>query len=123
MMLGYVVGYSANEGNSDVVFALITGHGVLELSIICVAAMAGMRMGMALVNPGLRSRGLALRREAVAAVEIVIGTVPWFILAGLIEGFFTPAGFGPVWAGIVGFTVGGIYWALIIWRGRTRTRT
>ncbi len=123
MMLGYVVGYSANQGNSDVVFALITGHGILELSVIAVTAMAGMRMGMALVNPGLRSRGLALRREAVAAVEIVIGTIPWFVLAGLIEGFFTPAGFGPIWAGIVGFTVGGIYWVLIIWRGRIRTRT
>jgi uncharacterized membrane protein SpoIIM required for sporulation len=123
MLLGFVVGLAVSKGNGDVVFALISAHGVLELSIIAVTAMAGLRLGMALVRPGLTSRARALRREAVAAVEIVIGTIPWFVLAGLIEGFFTPAGFGPMWSGIVGFSVGAIYWALVFWRGRTRART
>jgi uncharacterized membrane protein SpoIIM required for sporulation len=122
-MLGFVVGMAVTKGQGDVVTALIAGHGVLELSVIAVSAMAGMRMGVALIKPGLRTRGQALRREAVAAVEIVVGTIPWFVLAGLIEGFFTPAGFGPTAALIVGVAVGAVYWVLVFWRGRTRTRT
>ena len=51
------------------------------------------------------------------AVEVVLGTMPFFVLAGLIEGFFTPAGFGPVWAGVVGTFFGGAYWLLLWWRG------
>ena len=117
-LLGMVAGISTTQGHGDVAFALIYGHGVLELTVIAVSSAAGMRMGWALVNPGLRSRGRALREESLEAVEIVLGTIPFFVLAGLIEGFFTPAGFGPVWAGVVGTVVGGGYWLLLAMRGR-----
>lgn len=122
-LLGVVAGLATSAGHGDVAFTLIVAHGVLELSIIIVAAMAGMRMGWALVDPGLRTRGAALREEALAAIEIVIGTLPLFILAGLIEGFFTPAGFGPVWAGVVGVFFGACYWALVFILGRDRATT
>lgn len=122
-LLGVVAGLATTAGHGDVAFTLVVAHGVLELSIIVVAATAGMRMGWALIDPGLRTRGAALREEALAAIEIVIGTVPLFILAGLIEGFFTPAGFGPVWAGAVGLFFGGGYWALVWILGRDRAAT
>lgn len=118
-LLGMVAGISTTQGHGDVAFTLIYAHGFLELSIIAVAAAAGMRMGWAIVDPGLLPRRLALRDASVKAVEVVAGTVPFFVLAGLIEGFFTPAGFGPVWAGIVGTFFGGAYWALVVWRGRS----
>ena len=44
--------------------------------------------------PGTRTRGAALRNEARAAVEIVLGTMSWLVVAGLVEGFLTPAGAG-----------------------------
>ncbi len=118
LLLGAVVGASLEAGNGDAVFALIVPHGVLELSIIIVTAAAGMRIGWALVNPGLDRRVVALVREARIAVMIVIGTIPWFVLAGLVEGFYTPAGFGVGPAAIVGFSLGAVYWLLVIWRGR-----
>ena len=117
-LLGMVAGLAVQQGHGDVAFALIYGHGFLELTIIAVTAAAGMRMGWAIVDPGLRSRGRALREESVLAVEVVLGTMPFFVLAGLIEGFFTPAGFGPLWAGAVGTFFGGSYWGLLWWRGR-----
>ena len=121
-LLGMVAGLSTHQGHGDVAFTLIFAHGFLELSIIAVTAAAGMRMGWAIVDPGLLPRRIALRDASVRAVEIVIGTVPFFVLAGLIEGFFTPAGFGPVWSGIVGTFFGVGYWALVVWRGRSRAR-
>ncbi len=119
-LLGLVAGTSTAQGHGDVAFTLIVAHGVLELSVIIVTAVAGMRMGWAIIEPGRRTRAMALRDEALAAVEIVLGTIPFFVLAGLIEGFFTPAGFGPVWAGAVGVVAGGAYWLTAFLRSRSK---
>jgi uncharacterized membrane protein SpoIIM required for sporulation len=119
-LLGLVAGTSTAQGHGDVAFTLIVAHGILELSVIMVTSVAGMRMGWAIIEPGRRTRAMALRDEAIAAVEIVLGTIPFFVLAGLIEGFFTPAGFGPMWAGAVGVVVGGAYWVTAVVRSRSR---
>ena len=49
---------------------------------------------------------------------IVLGTVPWVILAGIIEGFVTRSGFGLVPGIVLGVGVGAIYWGLVFVRGR-----
>ena len=67
-----------------------------------------MRMGYAIVAPGPRTRMLALVEEARTAIVIVLGTVPWVILAGLIEGFVTRAGFGLVPGIVLGVGVGAL---------------
>jgi uncharacterized membrane protein SpoIIM required for sporulation len=122
-LLGIVAGLSTADQHGSVAFTLIVAHGILELSVIAIAAAAGLGMGKALASPGLETRRVVLRREAAAGVEIVLGTVPFFILAGLVEGFFTPAGFGPIWAGVVGVVFGGGYWVLVVLRGRERAAT
>lgn len=121
-LLGVVAGTSIADGYGDVALALIVGHGVLELSIIVIAAMAGMRIGMAIIRPGDEPRRRVVMREAQAAVLIVLGTMPFFVLAGLVEGFFTPAGLGVVVASIIGLTLGASYWALVWTLGRRPLR-
>ena len=118
VLFGAITGLSIWAGNGRSFFELVTAHGVLELSCVVVASAAGLRMGWALVSPGHRRRGVALADEARVAVEIVLGTAPWLVLAGLVEGFITPRGLGlgPVIA--VGATLGAVYWALVLWRGR-----
>jgi hypothetical protein len=54
-------------------------------------------------------------------VGIVLGTAPWLVLAGLVEGFYTPRGEGLPAALVVGFGAGALYWALLLWRGRAPT--
>ena len=71
-----------------------------------VAAAAGLRIGYAIVAPGPRTRGAALVAEARPAISIVLGTIPWVILAGIIEGFVTRAGFGLVPGIVLGVGVG-----------------
>lgn len=117
-ILGAVVGGAIANGNGAGIAEFITAHGVIELSCIVVAAAAGMRMGYALVAPGARTRLDALAHEARAAVVIVLGTIPWVILAGLIEGYVTRAGFGLVPGIMLGVGVGALYWTLVIVRGR-----
>ena len=116
--LGAVAGLAFSSGNGRPFIELVTAHGVLELSCIVVTAAAGLRMGLAMVLPGTRTRGEALVTEAREAVAIVLGTAPWLVLAGLVEGFITPAGVGLEGVVGVGVTLGAVYWGLIFWRGR-----
>lgn len=118
--IGAIGGLAFASGRGPEFMELVTAHGVLELSCIVVTAAAGLRMGMALVLPGTRTRGQALVDEARQAVAIVLGTAPWLVLAGLVEGFITPAGIGLEGVVGVGVTLGVVYWGLIVWRGGLR---
>ena len=83
---------------------------------------AGLRLGWALVDPGRLTRSASATREARKAVQIALGTAPWLVLAGLIEGNrarLAESGVGVVIA--VGLLAGGLYWGLVIWRGWLRT--
>ena len=117
MLLGVVAGLAIGAGNGRVFFELVTAHGVLELSCIIVAGAAGLRLGWSIIDPGTRPRGEAIRQEARAAIEMILGTAPWLVLAGLVEGFVTPAGAGLPTVLAVGFSLGAIFWGLVLWRG------
>ena len=114
-LIGVVAGLGTAAGNGSVLVELIVPHGVLELSCIVVAGAAGLRMGWALVDPGRRPRSTALAGEARAAMELVLGTALWLVVAGLTEGLVTPLGIGVGPALAVGFGLGALYWALV-WR-------
>jgi uncharacterized membrane protein SpoIIM required for sporulation len=117
VMLGVVAGLAIGAGNGQSFFELVTAHGVLELSCIVVAGAAGLRLGWSVIDPGNRTRGEAVRQEARAAIEIILGTMPWLVLAGLVEGFLTPSGTGIVPVTAVGLSLGAIFWGLVLWRG------
>ena len=116
--LGIIAGLATKSGNARFLAEFVIAHGVLELSCIVVGGAAGLRLGLALISPGYRPRSEVLIEEGRHTVEIILGTMPWLVVAGLVEGFITPAalGFGVVLP--VGFGLGAIYWGLVIWRGR-----
>ena len=117
VLLGAVAGLATSGGNGRDVVRLIVAHGVLELSCIAVSGAAGLRLGWALIEPGTRTRGDALVEEARATVQIALGTAPWLVAAGLVEGFVTGAASLGV-AAIVGVVLGAIFWLLVVTRGR-----
>ena len=118
LILGVIAGGAIDAGNGTEFVEFVFAHGVIELSCIVVAAAAGLRMGWALIDPGPRTRAAALGAEARDAVAIVLGTAPWLVVAGFIEGFVTRAGFGLAPGIVLGLAVGGAYWALVVVRGR-----
>jgi hypothetical protein len=71
-----------------------------------------------LIAPGHRRRGEVLVDEARSAVKIVLGTAPWLVLAGMVEGFITPRGLNLLPALGLGFALAVPYWLLIYGRGR-----
>ena len=119
VVIGAVAGLALEAGRGEELVELVAAHGVLEISCIIVAAAAGLRFGWALVDPGRRRRREAVVVEARRAVQVALGTAPWLGLAALVEGMVRSgqiAGVGPGLA--VGFGLGGLYWALVVWRGR-----
>jgi uncharacterized membrane protein SpoIIM required for sporulation len=118
LIFGAVLGVAGANGNLDQVLALVVAHGVLELSCIVVAGAAGLRMGWALIEPGRHTRRTALARQARPAMAVVLGTAPWLIVAGLTEGYVSPAGWGGAGPYVVGLGLGGLFWGLVVWRGR-----
>ena len=65
-------------------------HGTIELSCVFIAGGAGFLMGDALINPGHRLRKDALVENGKEAIKLILGIMPWLVVAGIIEGFITP---------------------------------
>ena len=122
-ILGVVGGLAFGAGNGLAFLRLISSHGPLELSCIVVGGIAGLRLGWAIIAPGNGRRGPVVAAEARNAVELALGTAPWLVLCGLLEGFAT----GPDLPVAVQLAIGGslfcVFWGLVVVRGRERTST
>jgi uncharacterized membrane protein SpoIIM required for sporulation len=89
-MVGSLLAVCVRYGLVDRLFAFIPAHGLLELFLVTVAGAAGLELAAGLVLPGEVSRGRAFALAARRSLELVGGTVPWFVLLGLVEGFLSP---------------------------------
>ncbi len=92
LSLGAAAGHFANVGLLGYLGEFVVGHGVLELFAIWVAGAAGLRLGLALIAPGRRTRGDALVAEGGVALRLVGAASVMLLLAGLIEGFLSAGG-------------------------------
>jgi uncharacterized membrane protein SpoIIM required for sporulation len=122
LLLGVVGGLMGSAGNGRGFVDLVTAHGVLEISCILVAGTAGLSLGWALIVPGRGTRRAALQREAKETVLLALGTAPWLVVAGIVEGNranLAETGLGAVIG--VGVALGVLFWGLVLWRGRVRT--
>jgi uncharacterized membrane protein SpoIIM required for sporulation len=88
-VLGVCYKVSPDFGNSLVTF--MVGHGFIELSCIFIAGGAGMLIGYSMINPGDRTRGEALKKNGIIAVQLAIGCACLLFVAGIIEGFLSPS--------------------------------
>lgn len=76
------------RGDSAVPFAAwILPHGIPELTAITWCAAGGLLLGQAVAVPLRRRRSEALRQTLDSAVVMVLGAVPLFGIAALIESF------------------------------------
>lgn len=66
--------------------AWLSIHGTTELFAFCLAAAAGMRIGLAVAFPGRDSRSDAAVRAGRSAALAMAGTVIMLAVAGLLEG-------------------------------------
>ncbi len=89
LMVGTFIMFFALEQQLGQALPVIMLHGTVELTSIVIAAAAGFTMGNSLLFPGTYSRLVSFKRGAIKGLKIVMGLVPFFILAGFIESFIT----------------------------------
>jgi uncharacterized membrane protein SpoIIM required for sporulation len=113
------LGAAVHAGGYDYAFwSLIAAHGVLELSVIVTAGAAGLRLGDALLRPGLRSRADALAHAGREVVGLAVATMLLLVIAGTLEAFVSPSTL-PGGAKIaIGLGVGGCFYAWLLLAGR-----
>jgi uncharacterized membrane protein SpoIIM required for sporulation len=90
LTIGTLTGLTAFHGIGFELWTFVIGHGVIELSIIFISGGSGLMLGWALLRPGLLRRWDALAQAARKAVYLLLGAVPWLVIAGTIEGFISP---------------------------------
>jgi uncharacterized membrane protein SpoIIM required for sporulation len=91
LLLGGITGLTIYYDVGFELWTFVIGHGVIELSVIFIAGGSGLMLGWALLQPGLLRRRDALTLAAQKAVWLIIGCIPLLVIAGLIEGFISPA--------------------------------
>jgi uncharacterized membrane protein SpoIIM required for sporulation len=89
VMVGTFIMFFSQEQQLSQALPVIMLHGTIELSSIVIAAAAGFTMGNSLLFPGTYSRLDSFKKGGVKGLKIVIGLVPFFIIAGFIESFIT----------------------------------
>jgi uncharacterized membrane protein SpoIIM required for sporulation len=112
MMLGVIAAACHQYGMSIALWSFVVPHGSLELPAIIIAGGAGFRIGRAMLFPeGYRWKE-SVARGGIEASQLVSGVIPMLVIAGCLEGFFSPS-HAPVW---LKFTVGGLLFAsLLTW--------
>ncbi|MFZ1807275.1 MAG: stage II sporulation protein M [Cyclobacteriaceae bacterium] len=89
LMVGTFLMFFSQESELAQALPVIMLHGTVELTSIVIAAAAGFTMGNSLLFPGTYSRLASFKMGALKGLKIVVGLVPFFILAGFIESFIT----------------------------------
>jgi uncharacterized membrane protein SpoIIM required for sporulation len=90
LLIGVIGMACGLAGMSVQLWSFVAPHGVLELPAIFIAGGAGLRIAQGLLFPGLLARRDSLARAGVEAVQLVLGTIPILIIAGVIEAFVSP---------------------------------
>src|SRR5208283_112145 len=109
LLLGVVGVACQQHGMALDLWSFVAPHGSLELPSIVLAGAAGLRLGRGVAFPGLYHRRDSIALAGVEAARLVAGILPLLVIAGTLEGFFSPSN-APVW---LKFTVGASLFVLL----------
>lgn len=112
--LGTIFAILQQAGVASSLLTFILAHGFLELSAIFLSGGAGLRLAWAILHPGERARGDALRIAGGQSMRVMLLVVVTLVCAGLIEGFVSPTTLLPVVKAAIGIGTGLALWSYIL---------
>jgi uncharacterized membrane protein SpoIIM required for sporulation len=107
---GAVAGYLSAEGMGVTLWPFVIGHGAFELTAIVLAGQAGLHLGYALIAPGRRTRGRALRESGRESAMILGGAGLMLVCAAVLEAFWSSSS-APA---AVKYGVGALLWTCVL---------
>lgn len=76
-------------------------HGTIEISVIIIAGCAGLVLANGMLFPGTYSRLESFKRGVINGLKILVSTIPFFVVAGFLEGFVTRHTEMPDWLALI----------------------
>jgi uncharacterized membrane protein SpoIIM required for sporulation len=120
LIIGAIAALVAQNNLAYPFWAFVFPHGSLELPAIFLAGGAGLLIGRAILFPGKYRRVDALKLYGNQAARLLFGIIPMLIIAGTIEGFFSPS---PIVPDLFKYIVGmGIFTGLMMYVSRISRR-
>lgn len=110
LLLGVVAAACQQHGMAIDLWSFVAPHGSLELPSIVLSGAAGFRLAQGVLFPGGFRRRDSIALAGTEAARLVAGIIPLLVIAGVLEGFFSPSN-APVW---LKFTTGGLLFTLLI---------
>src|SRR5204862_386883 len=119
--LGTVFAVLQNAGLAWTLLTFVSAHGFLELSAIVLSGAAGLRFAWAILQPGERTRGSALRLAGTQAMRIIFLVIVVLGCAGLLEVYVSPTNAPAIVKVAVGLGTGTLLWAYALFGDRLLT--
>ena len=91
LLIGVIGAATWKAGMALQLWSFVAPHGVLELPAIFIAGGAGFEVARGMLFPGLLPRRQSLAQASGRGARLLLGTIPLLIVAGVIEGFFSPS--------------------------------
>jgi uncharacterized membrane protein SpoIIM required for sporulation len=111
LMLGAIFAFTHQHGLADRLFEFVIAHGLVELSVICIAGAIGAAIGDSLIRPTHASRRESFQQCMHQMGPLLLLCALLMIGAGLIEGFVSPDPTFPLVSRVV---IGVSYWVLMV---------
>jgi uncharacterized membrane protein SpoIIM required for sporulation len=109
LMLGGIFAMTAQHSLAGRLFEFVIAHGVVELSVICVAGAIGVSLGASIARPGSLTRAQSFHLASIRGAKLIFVCALFLIGAGIIEGYISP---DPVYALSFKVAVGVTYMAV-----------
>jgi len=87
--IGAAAGHLTYLGYTETFWPFVASHSALEISAIIFSGACGLKLGMSLVLPGQYPRSIALKNAATQCMHFMYGVAVMFILAAIIEAFWS----------------------------------
>ena len=102
---------SKDPATTTTFWSFVITHASFEITGLLLSAVAGMRLGLALIHPGRLSRSHALYAASRLSFPIMVGAALMTALAAFFEAFWSAAASVPP---NVKYAVGTLCWLLVI---------
>jgi uncharacterized membrane protein SpoIIM required for sporulation len=90
LMLGAMFAFTHQHGLADELLKFVTAHGVVELSVICLASAAGVMLGESLIRPTHPTRRESFQHAVSKTSRLLLLCALLLVGCGFIEGYLSP---------------------------------
>jgi len=110
VFFGAVIAYIHVACSTEAFYSFVAGHSSFELIAMVIAGMAGLRIGLGILNRGRKTLGRSLLDAGKKALPLIYGAALMTLVAAAIEGFWSARALPPA----VKYVTGIALWLLVI---------